>query len=112
MTIEEVFYALADRYGDELNWRLLEKTESQAAFVRELKRELGAENEIFTGSVCAVAKCDANDDVLFLIGDRTVGERWRIYHLTYSAENSSGFPRCVEFADVSAVGRYIEEQLV
>lgn len=110
MTIEEVFRGLSDRYGEEFNWSMIPSDMARERFVRELKRELGEENELFRNGISAVAKSDACDDVLFWIGDDAAGA-WRVYHLTYSSVNAAGYPRYEELADFEAVRRYIEERL-
>lgn len=112
MTIEEIFYNLFEKYGDEFNWRLIPLIESQGVFVDELKRELGEENDIFQDRVYAVATCDSNDDVLFLICNGSVEELWRIYHLTYTSNNSQGFPQYKEFLSRKDVGDFIENQFI
>lgn len=112
MTIEEVFYKLSEKYGDEFNWRLITLTESQGNFTDELKRELGEESNIFQNTVYAIAKCDSNDNVLFLISDGSVEGLWRIYHLTYTSNNLPGFPLYNEFTSRNAVGEFIENQFI
>ena len=112
MTIEEIFYNLFEKYGDEFNWRMIPLTESQGAFIDELKRELGEENDVFQDKVYAVAKCDSNDDVLFLVCNGSVEGLWRIYHLSYTSDNSPGFPRYKEFSSRKAVGDFIENQFI
>lgn len=112
MTIEEIFDKLFEKHGDEFNWRMIPLAKSQDTFVDELKRELGEENELFHNRVYSVAKCDSNDDVLFLIRNGSAGELWRIYHLTYTSNNSSGFPRYEEFTSVNAVGDFIENRFI
>ena len=63
MTVEEVFDDLWKKYGDDFIWRMLPFSDKY--FVNELKLELGA-HYLFDESIYAVAKCDANDDVLYL----------------------------------------------
>lgn len=112
MTIEEIFCRLSEKYGKEFNWHMIPFTESQGFFVEELKRELGEENAIFDHEVYAVAKCDSNDDVLFLIGVGDTEGTWRIYHLTYSSDNSEGYPQYDEFTSRSCVGDFIENHFI
>lgn len=112
MTMEAIICHLVEKYGDEFNWRMIPSMASQGAFVDELKRELGEESDIFHDRIYAVAKCDSADDVLFLIGDGSTEELWRIYHLTYTADNAPGFPRYQEFSNGKAVGDFIEDQFV
>lgn len=110
MTAEKVFQRLSRRYGDEFNWHVIPV--SDTFFVSELKKELGKDHILFNKSILAVAKCDARDDVLYLIdnGDKT--EFYCIFHLTYSEHNSHGFPEYKEFADIQAVEKFIEQEFV
>ena len=112
MTIEEVIENLFDTYGEEFNWWMIPLTQSRGFFVEELKRELGEENAVFQNQVYAVARCIANDDVLYLICDGSTGGLWRIYHLTYISDNAPGFPHYKEFTSRTAVGEFIEEQFI
>ena len=112
MKIERILYHLAEKYGDEFNWRIIASIESQGAFVDELRRELGDDDKIFQSSLSVVAKCDSNDDVLFSLRDERNGELWRVYHLTYTANNAPGFPRYEEFTSEEAVGQWIEHQFL
>ena len=112
MTIEEIFCNLYEKYGEEFNWSMVPFTQSKGFFVDELKKELGIDNSLFHKNVFAVAKCDSNDDVLYLIGDGSVEGIWRIYHLTYSTNNSDGFPCYEEFTSRCDVGSYIEKMFV
>ena len=109
MTIEEIIDSLYQEYGDEFNWSMIPF--SNKSFVEELKRELNPGDVFLSGAVYAVAKCDSNDDVLYLGADSLeVREIWRIYHLTYSSHNTDGFPRYVEFNSRKEVAEYIQDQ--
>ena len=66
MTAEEVFCDLYDKYGEEFNWHMLPF--SNKTFVEELKREIGEKHFLYNEQIYAVAKCDSNDDVLFVTG--------------------------------------------
>lgn len=112
MTIEDIICSLSEKYGEEFNWYVLPTDEVRGRFVHELKKELGEDNILFRSSVCAVAKCDSNDDVLFRICGENAGEAWRIYHLTYSSDNLPGFPRYEAFSDINAVCDLIEKQFI
>lgn len=112
MTIEEIMGDLASEYGEDFNWRLICSSESREHFLSELKKELGSEHSIFSNSIWAVAKCESNDDVLYLICDPIAGEIWRIYHLTYSANNTIGFPEFEEFKSRKAAADYIQQRFV
>lgn len=112
MTLQEIFDYLFEKHGEEFNWHMISHTKLQDTFVDELKRELGEENDIFCNKIYSLAKCDSNDDVLFLICNDRVGELWRIYHLTYTSDNLSGFPQYEEFTRINDVGEFIENQFI
>lgn len=59
------------------------------SFVEELKREFGREHFLYNRRIRAVAKCESNDDILYL---------------TCSAHNSRGFPEYGRFCDIEEVG--------
>lgn len=99
--ISEISY-LCDKYGDDFDWGILS---SENRFVDELKREtdVSQHNEIE-----AIARSYSCDDVLFLFDSNI----YRIYHLTYSANNENGFPRYIEFFDGKKVIEYIEKKYI
>lgn len=111
MTIDELFDSLSEKYGEEFDWSMISSERARDSFVRELKGELGENDELFRGKVSAFARCEANDDVLFLTEREGSEAKWRVYHLTWSARNAAGHPRYEELADTEAVGRYIEGRL-
>lgn len=109
MTIEEIIDCLANEYGDEFNWRMLPFSDKY--FVTELRKELKQNDPFLSNPVYAVAKCDSNDDVLYVGGDASgTKEIWRIYHLTYSVEHENGYPLFQEFDSRKAVAEYIQSQ--
>jgi len=93
---------------EECNWRTLSLSDEY--FMNELRRELGQEADLFR-KICAVAKSDYNDDVLYLLHSNK-NAVYRIYHLTYSGNNAEGYPEYQEFADIKAVRDYIESQFI
>lgn len=107
MTVEEILATLTEEFGDEFNWFLLPA--DNTSFANELKKELSADDPFLAGKIHAIAKCGSNDDVLFrsVTNDSCL---LRIYHLTYSACNRSGFPKYVDFPDAKSVGEYLLEQ--
>jgi hypothetical protein len=97
---------LADRYGDDFNWLLV--NESNTSFITELRSELNSGHSLLEKAVMAVAKSDSNDDVLFLLKE----EKYAIVHLTYSKNNASGFPLYKIFPSIKDAMNYIEERFV
>ena len=107
--VDEMMDNLYQQYVDEFNWSRI--SFSNKSFVEELKRELDPGDVFLSGAVYAVAKCDSNDDVLYLgVDGLDARELWRIYHLTYSSHNTDGFPRYVEFYSREEVAEYIQDQ--
>ncbi len=109
MTAEEVFCDLGDKYGDDFNWYMIPLT--NRTFVVELRREIGEKHFLYNKPIYAVAKCDSNDDVLFLSADDGK-DVYYIFHLTYSGLNSEGFPKHKKFANLQAVKEYIEREFI
>ena len=62
--------------------------------------------------IWAVAKCDSNDDVLYVTGNELGTDTYYIFHLAYSAHNSDGFPKYEEFPDIYAMKKFIEQSFV
>ena len=67
MTLEEMFCDLYDKYGKDFNWYLLPLTQADGAFVVELNKEIGQGHFLSGKKIRAVAKCDSNDDVLYVV---------------------------------------------
>ncbi len=107
MTAEEVFNDLSEKYGDDFNWHLLPLTNK--TFVAELKKEIGTMHPLYGKDIWAVAKCDSNDDVLYVVRGDNGEDRYYIFHLTYSTNNEVGFPKCREFSTIEDVKDYIEK---
>lgn len=103
MTAEEWFCYFFEKYGEDFNWYMIPF--SNHYFIDELLSELGQDRE--SNSVYSIAKCESNDNVLFLVDDV-----FRIYHLTYSKDNASGFPRYLEFGDLTSAMNHIEKEYV
>ena len=71
MTAEKLFSDLEEKYDDGFHWHLIPLTNEY--FVSELKREIGVNHFLYHTKIWAVAKCDSNDDVLFVTAGK--GER-------------------------------------
>ncbi|WP_294751979.1 hypothetical protein [uncultured Ruminococcus sp.] len=113
MTEEEAFSYLNMKYGTRFTWKLLLLSEATGYFVRELKKELGEDHELFRNNIYAVASNGVNDEVLYLVGDlHGGGGIYRIYHLTYSADNPPGYPRYMEFKGIEAVRDFFEAKIL
>jgi len=112
MTLEEMFCDLYDKYGKDFNWYLLPLTQADGAFVVELNKEIGQGHFLSGKKIRAVAKCDSNDDVLYVVRSGIGRDIYYMFHLTYSAHNADGFPRYVEFTDLFAVKEFIERSYI
>lgn len=110
MTAEEVFNDLYNKYGDNFNWHILPC--SSKTFVSELKREIAADHFLYNKDLRAVAKCDSNDNVLYVTDNQNGGSIYYIFHLTYSAHNPKGFPKYKDFADIYEVKNFIEQDYI
>ncbi len=110
MTAEEVFDDLSNKYGDDFNWHILPL--SNKTFVTELKKEIGKEHFLYNEQLWAVAKCDSNDDVLYVAGTDGGKDIYYIFHLTYSEHNAKGFPKYKSFEGIEAVKEYIEQVFI
>lgn len=110
MTAEEVFCDLYDKYGEEFNWQILPF--SDKTFVEELRREIGEKHFLYNEQIYAVAKCDSNDDVLFVTGKDGEKDIYHIFHLTYSKHNLPGFPKYKKFIGIEEVKSYIEQMFI
>lgn len=111
MTAEEVIYDLCHKYGDNFNWHMIPLTNH--TFVKELKREIGINHFLYHEKVWAVAKCDSNDDVLYVSGRQSAGKDiYYIFHLTWQSPNENSFPKYKEFVGIDAVRKYIENLCV
>lgn len=112
MTADEIFSDLFDQYGEDFNWYMVPLSQASGTLVKELKREIGKDHFLYHKKIWAVAKCESNDDVLYVTGSGKGTDRYYIFHLTYSVQNSEGFPKYQEFPDIGAVKDYIEKSFV
>lgn len=112
MTVEEIFCDLLDKYGEDFNWYMVPLSQSYGVFVEELKKEIGEDHFLYYKKVRAVAKCESNDDVLFVTDREAETDIYYIFHLTYSKQNLEGFPKYEKFADIYAVKEFIEQAYI
>jgi len=101
-----MFEALSNKYGSEFNWREIENGDF---FLNELHSEININSHpLYAKARKAVAKCDSNDDVLFLLDD----DNYAIVHLTYSKNNIDGYPTYNVFMNLSSAICHIEELFI
>lgn len=110
MTVEEVFYDFYKKFGDEFNWHMLPL--SNKTFVTELKKEIGKDHILSNKRIWAVAKCDSDDDVLYLVDPDGGTGIYYIFHLTYLEANADGFPKYKRFEGIMTVKEYIEQLFI
>lgn len=110
MTAEEVFDDLSKKYGEDFNWHILPV--ANKTFVAELKKEIDEEHFLYNQQIYAVAKCDSNDDVLFVAGNEDGVDVYYIFHLTYSKVNMIGYPKYKKIMGIRAVKEYIEQTYI
>ena len=112
MTLEEMFCDLYDKYGKDFNRYMIPIAQPDGAFVTELKKEIGQDHFLYGKKIWPVAKCESNDDVLYVLRNGIGRDIYYMFHLTYSAQNADGFPRYEEFADIFAVKEFIERSYI
>lgn len=112
MTAEEIFCNLFDKYGEDFNWHMVPLSQSNGILVEELKKEIGKRHFLFHKKVWAVAKCESNDDVLYVTDGEQGADIYYIFHLTYSNQILEGFPKYEEFVEIHAVKEFIEQAFI
>ena len=112
MTSKEMFSNLYDKYGEDFNWYMIPFTQAGGSFIAELKKEIGKDHFLYNKKIEVVAKCESNDDVLYVLRNEIGRDIYYLFHLTYSAHNADGFPRYAEFADLFAVKEFIERSYI
>ncbi len=110
MTVEEVFDELTDKYSEDFNWHMI--SSSNGYFVEELKSEISEKHVLHNKDVQAIAKCDSNDDVLYVTKNENSREDYYLVHLTYSKQNEEGYPRYKIFTELEELKAYIEKVFV
>ena len=124
MTIEEIFSDLYDKYDEDLfedlknmtcfhklSYKFTEEDMDKKGTVAELNKEIGQDHFLYGKKIQAVAKCESNDDVLYVIDNGRNADSYYIFHLTYSKHNPAGFLRYEELKDVYAVKAFIEQSI-
>lgn len=101
---ESMFNELVKKYGDDFNWSFL--TFTNKYFIEEAKREIKEGHPLYGEAMYSAAKCDSNDDVMYVIS----GERYVIIHLTYSENIDDSYPHFILFEDLEETLSYIENR--
>ena len=77
-----------------------------------IAKEIGKDHFLYNKKIEVVAKCESNDDVLYVLRNGMGRDIYYLVHLTYSAHNADGFPQYEEFADLFAVKEFIERSYI
>lgn len=108
MTVEELFDILYHQYGEEFNWSMI--AFNNRFFVEEAKKEIKIGHDLFGKVMYSVAKCDYNDDVLFVTGNDKNEDLYIIIHLTYNNNNDTDYPKYTILGGLKEVREYLENQ--
>lgn len=106
ITFEEAFCTLSDKYGEDFNWSSIEF--SNQYFVKQAKKEIKQGYPLFGKIMYSTAKCESNDDVMYVLENGT----YAIIHLTYSENINIAYPTFKEFENLKQVMEYIEQKYV
>lgn len=109
MTAEELFCNLHDKFGEEFNWHMIRF--SDIFFDQQAEREIKEGHPLFGKDMRSVAKCDSNDDVLYVTWDKGA-DLYIIIHLTYSSSNDIDYPKYKISGDLKTVEKYIEKDFI
>ena len=77
-------------YGDDFPWMLLPQ---ENGFLRQAEKEITEGHPLYLQLAEAIAKCEANDDVVFRLNDG----RFALVHLTWQNPTNPAFPRYALF---------------
>ena len=103
---EIMFDELVKKYGEDFNWSYI--AFANKYFIEEAKREIKDGHPLYGEIMYSTAKCDSNDDVMYVIS----GERYIIIHLTYSENLDDSYPHFSVFENLEEVLNYIEKRYV
>lgn len=92
---------LINKYED-FNWMIIDS--NKAFFEEEVSKEIKPGHYLYGVRLNSIAKCEINDDVIFVSDD----ERFFIIHLTYN-NGDTKFPMFAEFANYQLLLKYIED---
>jgi len=101
---ESLFDELVRKYGEDFNWSFIAFTNKY--FIEEAKREIKEGHLLYGETMYSTAKCDSNDNVMYVIS----GERYVIVHLTYSGNKDASYPHFILFENLKEALSYIEKR--
>lgn len=104
---ETLIRELEEKYGEDFNWSVI--SASNKFFVEEAGKEIKNGHFLYGKRLYSIAKCDSNDDVLF-ITEKLQDNLYIILHLTYHTNGDTVYPKCVVFKKLDEIRGYIEKQ--
>lgn len=105
MIIENCFEELERKYGDDFCWFIVDTEKN--SYVSEAYREIAQYHPLYGIKLTVLAKSEANDDVLFYMEHG----QFAVIHLTYSQNQTSGFPRYKILDTYDEVKAYLEQDI-
>ncbi len=109
MLVERLFESLFAKYGDEFNWMILPL--SNQTYNKQAEKEIKKGHSLYGVNLTAVAKCESNDDVLYVTENKG-GTLYIILHLTYSENQDIAYPEYIMFDNLCEAEKYLENQYV
>lgn len=106
MEIEKCFEELEKKYGEDFCWFRIDP--EQNGFVAEAYREITEGHSLYGMKLTCLAKCEANDDVLYI----TEHEQFVVIHLTYSENNAVGYPKYKLLDTHQELKEYLEQSYI
>ena len=102
INFEQAFLKYFEIYGEDFYWYML--INNQEYFEHQAKTEIREGHPCYGRTLHAIARCSANDDVLYTLDDDT----FVILHLTFTRNHEDKYPRTVFFSTTEEVLAYIE----
>ena len=104
--VTKIFDKLENKYGDDFGWYRV--SSEMDSFVSEAYREIKQDHPLFGLKLSCLAKCEGNDDVLYL----TEYGQFVVIHLTYSENNIPGYPRYKLLDTHQELNEYLEQDVM
>ena len=105
MEIDKYFDELERKYGEDFSWFKVDPEKN--SFVSEAYREITEGHPLYGMKLTCLAKCGANDDVLYI----TEHGQFVVIHLTYSKSNKSDYPKYKLLDTHQELKEYLEQNI-
>ena len=103
--IDKCFEELESKYGEDFCWfKVISK---QNSFVSEAYREITEGHPLYGMKLTCLAKCEANDDVLYI----TEHGQFVVIHFTYSKSNKVDYPKYKLLDTHQELKEYLEQNI-